>query len=135
TSVRHAGYRWRGGASRQPLMAVLLYRLGRFAYERRRLVAVAWVALLIAAAIAAFALKAGTNDAFSVPGTESTRRLTLLDQRFPGTGGAVARIVFAAPAGQTLTNRDTRLNAPTGAPARKVAQRTGDTEELRAPPH
>ncbi len=111
-------------------MAVLLYRLGRFAYERRRLVAVAWVALLIAAAIAAFALKAGTNDAFSVPGTESQRALTLLDQRFPGTGGAVARIVFAAPAGQTLTSRDRALIAPTVAQARKVPQTVGGTKEF-----
>jgi RND superfamily putative drug exporter len=48
------------------------------------------------------AVKEDTSDAFNVPGTESQRALDLLDEKFPGAGGATARLVFAAPEGHTL---------------------------------
>jgi RND superfamily putative drug exporter len=84
-------------------VALLLYRLGRACFRRKWLVLGAWVALLILIVVLAAAFKGATNDSFSVPGTESQRALALLDQRFPGTGGATARIVFAAPPGHTLS--------------------------------
>ncbi len=73
--------------------------------------------------IGAGALKGKTSDAFSVPGTESQRALNLLAKKFPGTGGATARIVVAAPAGHTLREPQYRkLIAPTVALARRVPQ-------------
>ena len=39
----------------------------------------------------------------SIPGTEGQKALDLLDKKFPGTGGASARVVVAAPAGHTLS--------------------------------
>src|SRR5262249_14720406 len=45
-----------------------------------------------------------TDDKFSVPGTESQRADDLLHRKFPGAGGASARVVFAAPPGETLTD-------------------------------
>ncbi len=106
-----------------------LYRVGRLAYTRRRLVLATWLAVLVAAAAAEVALQASTSDTFSVPGTESERALSLLDQKFPGTGGAVARIVFAAPAGHTLDEpRFKGLIGPTVAQARKVPQTVGGTK-------
>ena len=87
-----------------------------------------WLFVLILAAVGAVALKGPTNDTFSVPGTESERALSLLDMRFPGTGGAVARIVFAAPAGHTLTEPRYRgLIGLTVAQARAVPQTVGGT--------
>jgi RND superfamily putative drug exporter len=79
-----------------------LYRLGRWAYRRRWLVLGFWLALLIGMGVLSQAVKKETNDAFNVPGTESQRALDLLDEKFPGSGGATARVVFAAPAGHTL---------------------------------
>jgi RND superfamily putative drug exporter len=61
-----------------------------------------WVVLLVALGVTSQAVKKDTNDAFNVPGTESQRALDLLDEKFPGSGGATARVVFAAPKGHTL---------------------------------
>jgi putative drug exporter of the RND superfamily len=114
-------------------MAVVLFRLGRFVYSRRRAVLAAWLGVLAAAALAAVALNAGTNDEFSVPGTQSQRALDLLDQKFPGTGGADARIVFAAPAGQTFGSAHyLHVILPTIARARRVPQTVGGTKAFLA---
>ena len=110
-------------------MAVILFRLGRFIYSHRRAVLATWLGVLAAAALAATALNAGTSDEFSVPGTQSQRALDLLDQKFPGTGGATAGIVFAAPPGQTLSNpRYLHVILPTIARARGVPQTVGGTK-------
>jgi RND superfamily putative drug exporter len=79
-----------------------LYRLGHWAFRRRWLVLGFWVALFVGIGVISQAVKKDTNDAFNVPGTESQRALDLLDEKFPGSGGATARIVFAAPEGHTL---------------------------------
>jgi RND superfamily putative drug exporter len=107
-------------------VAVVLFRLGRFVYGRRRAVLAAWLGVLAVAAVAAGALNAGTNDEFSVPGTQSQRALDLLDRKFPGTGGADARIVFAAPPGRTLADpKYLKVIIPTIARARRVPQTVG----------
>jgi RND superfamily putative drug exporter len=111
-------------------VATFLYGIGRFAYRRRWLVLGVWLAVLAAVIVAALALKADTDDTFSVPGTESERAFTLLDQKFPGTGGAVARIVFHAPPGHTLDEPQyQQLVDPTVAAARKVPQTVGGAEQ------
>ncbi|MFB6873680.1 MMPL family transporter [Streptomyces sp. NPDC056323] len=86
-------------------MAVFLYRLGRFSFRRRRLVALLWVVVLAACAFAAAKAPAAPEDGFSMPGTESQKAFDLLDQRFPGgnSNAADARIVFVAPEGQKVT--------------------------------
>jgi RND superfamily putative drug exporter len=104
-------------------LATLLYRLGRACARRRRIVVAAWLIALVAVAIAAVALKGTTDDGFSVPGTEAQRAIDLLDHKFPGTGGATARVVFAAPRGHTLDEaRYTRLLDPTLKLVRQVPQ-------------
>ncbi|TDE14093.1 MMPL family transporter [Jiangella asiatica] len=87
-------------------MATFLYRLGRFSYRRRRVVGAIWLALVILFGVGASTLSGPTSDSFSIPGTESQEALDLLDERFPGgnTDGAQARVVFAAPEGETLTD-------------------------------
>ncbi|GAA2339684.1 MMPL family transporter [Streptomyces caniferus] len=85
-------------------MATFLYKLGRFAFRRRRFVALIWVALLAVAGVGAATAAAPAADSFSIPGTEAQRAFDLLDQRFPGTNadGATARVVFKAPAGESM---------------------------------
>ncbi|MFE1406613.1 MMPL family transporter [Streptomyces sp. NPDC058770] len=86
-------------------MATFLYRLGRFSFRRRRLVALLWAVVLAACAFAAAKAPTAPEDGFSMPGTESQRAFDLLDERFPGqsSNSADARIVFVAPEGQKVT--------------------------------
>ncbi|MEU2547548.1 MMPL family transporter [Streptomyces roseolus] len=87
-------------------MATFLYKLGRAAFRRRRLVALLWVALLALAGVGAATAPAATSSSFSIPGTEAQRAFDLLEERFPGAGadGATARVVFKAPDGGKMTD-------------------------------
>ncbi|MFJ7960230.1 MMPL family transporter [Streptomyces sp. NPDC096319] len=87
-------------------MATFLYKLGRAAFRRRRLVALLWVALLAIAGVGAATAPTATSSSFSIPGTEAQRAFDLLEERFPGAGadGATARVVFKAPEGQKMTD-------------------------------
>jgi putative drug exporter of the RND superfamily len=51
-------------------MATYLYRLGRFAFRQRKLVAALWVALLVAAIAGAVGLSGHTTSSFSITGKE-----------------------------------------------------------------
>ncbi|MEV7629018.1 MMPL family transporter [Actinoplanes sp. NPDC089786] len=105
-------------------MASFLYRLGRFAFRRRWLVTGLWLAVLAAALTGAVALSGPTSGALRIPGTPSQEAIDLLRERFPqaSAGGATARVVFAAPAGQRLTD----------APAKAAVEQVVD--ELRRAP-
>ena len=89
-------------------MARHLYRLGGWAFDRRRSVLAGWLVLLALVFGAAAAFSGKTTNAFSVPGTESQQAQDLLDKKFPGAGGGTARMVFAAPAGESLMDPDNR---------------------------
>ncbi|WP_438293395.1 MMPL family transporter [Streptomyces sp. HUAS TT7] len=88
-------------------MATFLYRLGRFAFRRRRYVALVWVALLALAGFGAASAATATSSSFSIPGTEAQRAFDLLKERNPNASadGATARIVFKAPAGQKMADQ------------------------------
>ncbi|MCM2419835.1 MMPL family transporter [Streptomyces sp. RKAG293] len=85
-------------------MATFLYKLGRFAFRRRRYVALAWVALLVLAGVGAASASTSTSSSFSIPGTEAQKAFDLMEQRFPdaSANGASARVVFTAPGGQKV---------------------------------
>jgi putative drug exporter of the RND superfamily len=87
-------------------MATYLYRLGRFSFQRRRLILALWLAALALLGVGAFTLSGPTSDEFSIPGTEAQEAMDLLGERFPGAAadGAQARVVFAAPPGEKLTD-------------------------------
>jgi uncharacterized membrane protein YdfJ with MMPL/SSD domain len=109
-------------------MAAVLYRLGGWTFDRRRLVIVIWVAVLLGFGALMLAVGGKVSNSFTVPGTESQQALDLLNKEFPGAGGASARIVFAAPAGHTLTEPQYRkLIQPTIDRARDVPQTVGGT--------
>jgi RND superfamily putative drug exporter len=90
-------------------MAAFLYRVGGWTFEHRVKALGAWIAVLAVVVACAAAFSGPTNDEFTVPGTESQQAQDLLEQKFPEASGATARVVYAAPEGQTLTdaaNRD-----------------------------
>jgi putative drug exporter of the RND superfamily len=77
------------------VVATLLYRLGRFAFRRRGLVAVVWVVLLGLVGVGAATLSGPTSNAFSIPGTESSRALDVIAAKMGGGGDtASANVVF-----------------------------------------
>ncbi|MHB9856220.1 MMPL family transporter [Streptomyces krungchingensis] len=92
-------------------MATFLYRVGRFAFRHRYGVVVAWVALLVLGGLGASVATPPTPSSFSMPGTEAQRAVDLLKERFPDAraDGATARVVFKAPDGHRVTERDTRV--------------------------
>jgi RND superfamily putative drug exporter len=86
-------------------MTGLLYRLASWSVRQCWLVIAGWVVIIVTLAALAAAFKGPTSDAFTIPGTESQRALDVLAKEFPGTGGATARIVVAAPPGHTLAEQ------------------------------
>ena len=91
-------------------MATLLARLGRFSYRRARLVLVAWLLAFAAALGGGLALGGQTEDAFSIPGTESQEALDQLDALFPQVAGASAQAVVVAPEGASVTDAGIRVS-------------------------
>lgn len=89
-------------------MASLLYRLGRRFFRARKLVAAVWVAILVVIGGAALAFNAGTDNGFSIPGTESSDALEELSRTFPQVSGSSASIVVVAPDGAAVTDDDVR---------------------------
>jgi uncharacterized membrane protein YdfJ with MMPL/SSD domain len=89
-------------------MATYLYRLGGWAFEHRRRVLAAWAVVLGLVIASAAAFSGNTSDKFVVPGTESQQAQELLEKKFPEVSGAYARMVFAAPQGEKLTDTANR---------------------------
>ncbi|NED96932.1 MMPL family transporter [Phytoactinopolyspora alkaliphila] len=92
-------------------MATFLYRLGRFSYRRRGFVALIWLAMFVLAGVGASTLADDPSDSFEIPGTESQQAFDLLAERFPEAPSAdntAARMVFAAPEGESLADPENR---------------------------
>ncbi|MFD9105231.1 MMPL family transporter [Streptomyces virginiae] len=87
-------------------MATFLYKVGRFAFRRRGLVALLWVAVLVGVGFAASTAPAPPADTFSMPGTESQKAFDLLKEKFPAMSvdGATARVVVRTPGGEKLSD-------------------------------
>lgn len=106
-------------------MATLLYRIGRFSFRRRWAMTLAWLAVMVAAGVGMATLSTPAASTFSIPGTPAQEAIDLLAERFPQgpAGGATARIVFAAPDGQSLST-----GANKAAVARAVADLGGSDQ-------
>ena len=85
-------------------MTSLLYRLGRAAVRRRRLVLLAWAVLAVAVLGIAGVRGGETSDAFDIPGVESQQALDVLEADFPAAAGTSAQLVFEADGGTTLSD-------------------------------
>jgi RND superfamily putative drug exporter len=82
----------------------MLYRLGRFSYRRRRLVALLWVLVLALFGAGAATLSGPTSNEFTIPGTESSRAIEVLKDKFGfGAGNAGATVVFTVTGDAELT--------------------------------
>jgi RND superfamily putative drug exporter len=84
-------------------MSLLLQRLGRLSFRRRRTVLATWLGVLVAVGAVAGMAGGTFSSNFTIPGTESQKAVDLLAQKVPASRGATGRIVFAAPTGQRLT--------------------------------
>jgi RND superfamily putative drug exporter len=85
-------------------MTTLLYRLGRAAVRRRRLVLLAWALLAVAVLGIAGARGGETSDDFDIPGVESQQALDVLEADFPAAAGTSAQLVFEADGRTTLAD-------------------------------
>ncbi|WAU81559.1 MMPL family transporter [Streptomyces sp. Qhu-G9] len=84
-------------------MASHLYTWGRWAVRRRGGVLAVWLLILAVVGGLGVTLHGKVATEFSVPGIESQKAQDLLEEKFPTAAGGVARVVFAAPEGGTLT--------------------------------
>jgi len=107
-------------------VATFLYKLGRLAFRRRHFVALIWVALLTLAGVGAASAPTAGSSSFSIPGTEAQKAFDLLEQRFPGMSadGATARVVFKAPSGEKMADKDNK------AAVKKTVKALGDGSEV-----
>ena len=84
-------------------MSTLLFSLGRWSYRHPWRVLVSWVLLLGLAGGGALAFMKGTDNAFSIPGTEAQEGIQLLERTFPQASGTSAQIVIVADDGDVVT--------------------------------
>ncbi|MDT0268790.1 MMPL family transporter [Streptomyces sp. DSM 44915] len=85
-------------------MATLLYRLGRGAFRRRRLVLTLWLGALAALLAVSGALGSALDDEFTIPGSESQRALDTMREVLPAAGGTTGQLVFTTPDGSQITD-------------------------------
>ena len=111
-------------------MAGYLYRLGRWAFDNRKKVLLGWVAVLAAVIAAAGAFSGQFSEKFEVPGTESQQAQDLLYEKYPGAGGASARVVYVAPEGQKLTDPENKAAVMESA---KQASKAKDVSQVIDP--
>ncbi len=91
-------------------MSSLLYSIGRWAFRSRKLVLAVWMLLLVALGGGALLFNQGTDNSFSIPGTESQQALDTLSRNFPQVSGTSAQVVVVAPSGSTVRAND--IKAP-----------------------
>jgi RND superfamily putative drug exporter len=84
-------------------VSTLLYALGRWTYRHPWRVLVSWVLLLALAGGGAALFMKGTDNSFSIPGTEAQEGIALLDRSFPQASGTSAQLVVVAADGDSVT--------------------------------
>lgn len=85
-------------------MSTLLYSLGRWAYHRPWRVLIAWMLLLALAGGGAAVFMKGTDNAFSIPGTEAQEGIQMLERTFPQASGTSAQLVLVAADGERVAD-------------------------------
>jgi RND superfamily putative drug exporter len=80
----------------------------------RRIVLAVWaVVLVVSLVLGSGVVKSAWSDSFSLPNTESSNAITLLQQSAPKQSGDIEQIVFATSGGQKVTDPavEARINA------------------------
>ena len=89
--------------------------IGDFSARRPWTTIGAWAVLAALVVVLSGAVGGTFADDFSAPGSDSADAMDLLEQRFPDVAGGTAVVVFAAPAGQRVTDhRQSVASALTG---------------------
>ena len=83
-------------------MSPLLYSIGRWAFRTRKLVLALWLLVFVALATSAVLFSQGTNNSFTIPGTQSQEALDSLNRTFPQVSGTNAQIILIAPHGEMV---------------------------------
>lgn len=83
-------------------MSTLLFSLGRWSYRHPWRVLVSWLLIVVLAGGGALLLNKGTDNSFSIPGTEAQEGLELLSRTFPQASGTSAQLVIVAPEGESV---------------------------------
>ncbi len=83
-------------------MASFLYTLGRVAFRHRRRVLALWLLVAVLIGAGGALLSHGTDNTFSIPGTESQEALDALARTFPQVSGASAQLIAVAPPGGSV---------------------------------
>lgn len=89
-------------------MSTLLSSLGRWSFRHPWRVLASWLLVLGLAGTGALVLGAGTDNSFSIPGTESQAGLEQLSRSFPQVSGTNAQFVVVAADGDHVTDDDYR---------------------------
>nr|WP_218875516.1 MMPL family transporter [Leifsonia naganoensis] len=79
-----------------------MYALGRIAFRRRRRVLALWLLVAVLIGAGGALLSHGTDNTFSIPGTESQEALDALARTFPQVSGASAQLIAVAPPGGSV---------------------------------
>lgn len=85
-------------------MGQKLHRLGAFAFKHPYWVIASWAVILLILGLTASHFIKPTTSAISIPGTEAQKALDRMSELFPSAGAGSARIVFAAPAGKSISD-------------------------------
>jgi len=85
-------------------VSTLLSSLGRWSFRHPWRVLVAWLIVLGVAGGGAVGLGAGTDNTFSIPGTESQAGLEQLQRTFPQVSGTNAQFIVVAADGDDVTD-------------------------------
>ena len=83
-------------------MSTLLYSLGRWSYRHGWRVLIAWLLLLGIGGAGAVVLGQGTDNSFSIPGTEAQEGLAQLSRTFPQASGTSAQFIVVAADGERV---------------------------------
>jgi RND superfamily putative drug exporter len=85
-------------------VSTLLSSLGRWSFRHPWRVLVSWLLALGIAGAGALVLGAGTDNTFSIPGTESQAGLEQLSRSFPQVSGTNAQFIVVAADGDDITD-------------------------------
>jgi RND superfamily putative drug exporter len=94
--------------------------LARWCYRHRLIVVLLWLGALVGLGVTSTAVGSAYKDSFSLPGTESTKALDLLQKSLPAQSGASATVVWQV--GQGATVKDTAVQQRMTATLDKISK-------------
>ncbi|MCW2912096.1 MAG: hypothetical protein JWN52_164 [Actinomycetia bacterium] len=94
--------------------------LARWCYQHRLIVVLLWLGALVGLGVTSASVGSSYSDSFSLPGTESTKALDLLQKSLPAQSGASATVVWQV--GQNATVKDTAIQQRMTATLDKISK-------------